>query len=183
MGEFFCLILENCDFAIYCNFCFINNLLLKIQNNVPLVLRRPLKSVVYDFAFNSILPFLVNFSILSSKLVISVNQGVRRIQNILGYYFLSIYMICSHQGQSRLFFNKIQTFCENSFSGGFQFITLQIQGTSHEFKFYYLETNSLVSVHQCAEAHSKCNLHLLERVHKAHLNECSFIQAKAVSPK
>ena len=72
-GEFFCLILENCDFAIYSNFCFINNLLLKIQNNVPLVLRRPLKSVVYDFAFNSILPFLVNFSILPSKLVISVN--------------------------------------------------------------------------------------------------------------
>ena len=34
------------------------------------------------------------------------------------------------------------------FSGGFQFISLWIQGTPREFEVYYLETNNLVSVYQ-----------------------------------
>ena len=35
-------------------------------------------TVVYDFAFNSILPFLVNFGILSPNRVISANYDFRR---------------------------------------------------------------------------------------------------------
>ena len=69
-GEFLHLSPESCNFAVYNNFCFLNNFLSKSQNRVLLILGRPLRSVVYDFAFNSILPFLVNFSILSSNRVI-----------------------------------------------------------------------------------------------------------------
>ena len=36
----------------------------------------------------------------------------------------------------------------NSFSSGFQFITLWIQGIPHGFEVYYRETNNLVSIHQ-----------------------------------
>lgn len=72
-GTFHRLAPEYCDFAIFCNFCFINNFLLKSHNKIPLVSRQPLSLVVYDFAFESILPFLVKFSILSLNLVISSN--------------------------------------------------------------------------------------------------------------
>ena len=64
---------ENCDFAVYSNFCFLNNSLLKSQNKALFVLRRPLRLVVYDFAFNLVLPFLVNFVIFSPNHVISAN--------------------------------------------------------------------------------------------------------------
>ena len=76
-GEFLHLGIENCNFAVYIIFCFLNNVLLKSQNKVPNILERPLKSVVYDFAFNSIFPFLVNFGILSPNHVTSANQGFR----------------------------------------------------------------------------------------------------------
>ena len=76
-GEFLHLGLENCDFAIYSNFCFLNNFLLKSQNKILLVLGQTLKSVVYDFVFNSILPFLANFGILSPNRVISTNYSFR----------------------------------------------------------------------------------------------------------
>ena len=64
---------ENYDFAVYSNFCFLNNFLLKSQNKVPLVLERLVRFVVYDFTFNLVLPFLVNFGILSLNRVISTN--------------------------------------------------------------------------------------------------------------
>ena len=76
-GEFLHLVPENCNLAVYSNFCFLNNFLLKSQNKVPLVLGGPLRSVVYDSAFNSIFPFLVNFGILSPNHVTSANQGFR----------------------------------------------------------------------------------------------------------
>ena len=72
-GEFLHLGLENYNLVVYNNFCFFNNFLLKSQNEVLLVLERPLRSVVYDSAFNSIFPFLVNFDILSPNRVISAN--------------------------------------------------------------------------------------------------------------
>ena len=74
---------ENYDFAIYSNFCFLNNFLLKIQNKVLLVLGRSLRLVVYNFAFNSIFPFLINFDILSPNRIISANQGFRRFSQYL----------------------------------------------------------------------------------------------------
>ena len=76
-NEFFHLDPENCSFAVYNNFCFLNNFLLKSQNKIPLVLRRPLKSVIYDFAFNLILSFLKIFVILSTNRIISVNQDFK----------------------------------------------------------------------------------------------------------
>ena len=72
-GEFLHLGPENCDFAVYSNFCFLNNLLLKSQSKVTLPLGWPLRLVVYDSTFNSILHFLVNFGILSTYCIISVN--------------------------------------------------------------------------------------------------------------
>ena len=56
-GEFLCLGSENSDFALFSHFCFFNNFLLKSQSKVPFVFGRPLKCVVYDFAFNSIFLF------------------------------------------------------------------------------------------------------------------------------
>ena len=56
-GEFLRLALENCDFAVYSNFYFLNNFLLRSQNKFLLVLGQPLRSVVYDFAFNLIYHF------------------------------------------------------------------------------------------------------------------------------
>ena len=53
-GNFLHLGPKNCYFAVYNNFCFLNNVLLKSRNKVPLVLKWPLMSVVYDSAFNSI---------------------------------------------------------------------------------------------------------------------------------
>ena len=52
-GEFPYLGPGNYDFAIYSNFCFLNNFLLKNQNEVPLVLGQSLKLVIYDFAFKA----------------------------------------------------------------------------------------------------------------------------------
>ena len=72
-GEFLRLALENRDFAVFSNFCFLNNFLLKSLNKVPLVLERPLRSVVYNFVFNLILPFLVKFGILPPNLIIITN--------------------------------------------------------------------------------------------------------------
>ena len=72
-GEFLYLGPENCNFAVYNNFCFFNNFLLKSQNKVLLVLRLLLRSTVYDSAFNLIFPFLVNFGILSCNRIISAN--------------------------------------------------------------------------------------------------------------
>ena len=72
-GEFLHLGPKNYNFAVYSNFCFLNNFLLKSQNKFPLILGRPLKSIVYDSAFNSILSFLVNFDILLPNHVISAN--------------------------------------------------------------------------------------------------------------
>ena len=72
-GKFLHIAIENYDFAIYSNFCFLNNFLLKSQNNVSFVLGRSLRLVVYDFAFNSNFPLLVKFGILPPNLVISTN--------------------------------------------------------------------------------------------------------------
>ena len=72
-GEFLRLAPENYDFAIYNNFCFLNNFLLKSQNMVLLVLGWLLRSVVYDSTFNSIFSFWVNFGVLSPNRVISAN--------------------------------------------------------------------------------------------------------------
>ena len=94
-------------------FCFFNNFLLKSQNKVSLILGRPLMSVVYDSAFNSILQFLVNFGILLPNHVISANQSFR-------CFFLNIYMFCSRQRQIRLLSIK-KDFLSNYFSGGLQF--------------------------------------------------------------
>ena len=73
IGEFFRLAPENCNFAVYSIFCFLNNFLLKSQNKIPFILGQPLKSVVYDFAFNSILSLLVNLVILLPNRVINAN--------------------------------------------------------------------------------------------------------------
>ena len=104
-------------FAVYSNFCFLNNFLLKSQNKVLLVLGKSLRSVIYDSAFNSIFPFLVIFGILSPNRVISVNQGFRRFVLFFVFFcflflfllfcfcfFFSprIYMFCSCQRQIRL---------------------------------------------------------------------------------
>ena len=59
--------------TLFSNFCFLNNFLLKSHNKIPLVLEGPLRLVVYNFVFNSILPFLVKFNILPPNLMISVN--------------------------------------------------------------------------------------------------------------
>jgi len=72
-GEFLHLGFENNDFTLFSNFCFLNNLLLKSLNKVMFVLGRLLRSVIYDFTFNSILLFLVKFGILPLNLVINVN--------------------------------------------------------------------------------------------------------------
>ena len=72
-GEFLHFGPKNCDFAVYDHFCFLNNFLLKSQNKVLLVLGRPLKPAIYDFAFNSIFSFLVNFGILSPSHIINAN--------------------------------------------------------------------------------------------------------------
>ena len=77
-GKFLHIAIENYDFAIYSNFCFLNNFLLKSQNNVSLVLGSLLRSVVYDSAFNSNFPFLVTFGILSPNCVINANYGFKR---------------------------------------------------------------------------------------------------------
>ena len=52
-GEFPYLGPGNYDFAIYSNFCFLNNFLLKNQNEVPLVLGQPIKLVVYNSVFKA----------------------------------------------------------------------------------------------------------------------------------
>ena len=111
IGKFLYLGSNDYDFAIYSNFCFLNNILLKSQNKVLLVLVRPLRLAVYDFAFNAILPILVNFSILPPNCIISANQGFRHFLIILEFYFLSIYMFGSCQRQKEII-NKIQTFVE-----------------------------------------------------------------------
>ena len=72
-GKFLHLVPKNYDFAVYSNFFFLNNFLLKIQNKVSLVSGCLLRLEVYDSAFNSNLPFLVNFSILLPNRVISAN--------------------------------------------------------------------------------------------------------------
>ena len=96
---------------------------LKSQNRFSLILGRLLKSVVYNFAFNSILPYLVKFNILPLDLVISENQSFRRFLIVLGFYFLSIYMFCSLQREIRLL--SINTnVLSISFSSEFQFIIL-----------------------------------------------------------
>ena len=77
-GEFLHLGYKNCNFALCGNFCFFNNFLLKSQNKVTFFLGQPLKSIVYDSSFNSILPLQVNFGILSPNHIISANQGFRR---------------------------------------------------------------------------------------------------------
>ena len=71
--EFLHLRPKNCDFSVYSNICLFNNFLLKSHNKVPLVLKRPLRSVVYDSAFNLKFPFLVNFGILLPNRIINVN--------------------------------------------------------------------------------------------------------------
>ena len=71
--EFLHLGPKNYIFAVYSNFCFFNNSLLKSQNKVPLILEWLLRSVVYDYALNLILPFLVNFGILSPNYVVHAN--------------------------------------------------------------------------------------------------------------
>ena len=92
--EFLHLGPENCNFAVYSNFCFLNNFLLKSQNKVLLVLGQPLRSVIYDSAFNSILPFLVIFGILSPNRVISVNQGFRRFVLFFVFFCFLFYFFC-----------------------------------------------------------------------------------------
>ena len=89
---------------------FLNNFQFKSQNKVSSILGRSLRLIVYDFEFNSILLFLVKFSILSPNLIISANQGFRRFFIVLGFYFLNIYMFCSRQRQIKLLSIKIQTF-------------------------------------------------------------------------
>ena len=66
-GKFLRLSHENNDFAIFCHFCFLNIFFVQSQIRIPFVLRQPLNSVVYDFAFNSILQFLVKYGILPSR--------------------------------------------------------------------------------------------------------------------
>ena len=41
IGEFLCLAPENCDFAVYSNFCFLNNFLFKSQNKARLFWYNP----------------------------------------------------------------------------------------------------------------------------------------------
>jgi len=108
--KFLYLAPENCDFVVYYNFCFLNNFLFKSQNKVPLVLGWPLRSVVYDFIFNSILPLLINFGILSPNRVISANWGFRHFLMVLRYYFLRFYMFCSRQRQIKLLLIKYRLF-------------------------------------------------------------------------
>ena len=75
-NKFLCLGFENSDFAVFSNFYFFNKFLFKSQNKVPLVLKRPLRSIVYDFTFNSfIFSLSIKFGILLHDLVISANQG------------------------------------------------------------------------------------------------------------
>ena len=72
-GKFHHIAIENYDFAIYSNFSFLNNFLLKSQNIVSFVLGRSIRLIVYNFAFNSNFPFLVHFNILPTNLIISTN--------------------------------------------------------------------------------------------------------------
>ena len=136
-GEFLHLGPENYNFAIYSNFCFLNNFLLKSQNKVSLVLGWPLRSVVYDFAFNSILLFFVNFGILLPNRVISANQDFKFFSQYL--YVLQLSEV------NQIIINK-HRLLSNSFSSGFQFISLWIQGNPSWIRGLLLEANSLVSI-------------------------------------
>ena len=64
---------RNGEFSVFSYFCFFINFLHKSQNKALLVLGQLLKSAVYDFPFNSILPFLVIFRILPHNLIINAN--------------------------------------------------------------------------------------------------------------
>ena len=94
-GKFFHLAPENSDFGVFSHFCFLSNFLLKNQNKTLLVLEQPLRSMVCDFAFNSILLFLVKFDILPPNLMISVIRVSGNFLIILGFYFFSNYIFCS----------------------------------------------------------------------------------------
>ena len=74
-SKFLCLGFENSDFAVFSNFHFFNKFLFKSHSKVPFVLERLLRSIVYNFTFNSIFSFLVKFNILPHDVVISANQG------------------------------------------------------------------------------------------------------------
>ena len=100
-------------------------------------LGRTLRSVVYDSAFNTIFPFLVNFDILSPNHVISVTQGFRRFSEYL-------YVLQSSQANQNIINRHILLL--NSFSSGFQFIFLWIQGNSSWIRDLLPGANSLVSV-------------------------------------
>ena len=139
-GEFLHLRPKNCDFSVYSNICLFNNFLLKSHNKVPLVLKRPLRSVVYDSAFNLKFPFLVNFGILLPNRIINVNQGVRRFSQYL--YVLQPLKV------NQIVINKHKLFFKFS-SGGFQFLShCGFKRTSRGFKVYYQKLTIQFLFHQ-----------------------------------
>ena len=97
-SKFLCLGFENSDFAIFSNFYIFNKFLFKSQNKVPLILERPLRSIVHDFTFNSIFSFLIKFGILPHDLIISANQGFESFPSrfgVLSFQYIYIYIyIC-----------------------------------------------------------------------------------------
>ena len=96
---------------------------------VLFVLGRLLRSVVYDSAFNSIFPFLVNFDILSPNCVISANQAFRH---------FSQYLYVSQSSEAnQTIINKQSRFVKFS-SSGFQFLSpYGFRETPRGFEVYY----------------------------------------------
>ena len=110
-------------------FVFLNNFQFKSQNKVSSILGQPLTSLVYDSVFNSILPFLVNFGILSPNCIISVNQGFKHFSQYL-------YALQPSKANQTII-NKHRRFVK-FFSSGFQFYPpCGFRETPHEFKVYY----------------------------------------------
>ena len=90
---------------------------------------------------------MVKLGILPPNLVISANKGFRCFLIVLGFYFLSIYMFCSHQRQIGILSIKLQNFSQ-TFLWRIQIYYLVNLRNSLWIRFYYSESNSLVYVHQ-----------------------------------
>ena len=97
--------LKTAILSVYNHFSFLNNVLLKNQNKIPLIFGRLLRSVVYDSAFNLIFPFLVNFSILPPNRIISTNQGFK--------HFSPYLCVLQSSEANQTIINKIEEFLSN----------------------------------------------------------------------
>ena len=120
---------------------FLNNFQFKSQNKVSSILKRPLRLVVYDSAFNSIFPFLVNFGILLLDCVISVNQGFR-------FFFSQYLYVLQPLEANQTIINKPKHL-SNYFSRGLQFSSpCGFRETPYGFKVYYQEVTVQFMFHK-----------------------------------